>query len=1225
MEIGQNMVKCLFCGTIYVDDFKNKEEEILIVNAYEKLRNYDFSSAQKAFEKILLLYPKSYEAYFGLLQAKHKVVFFAKESSKTPAFFDEILSFLNDKDFLNAVELAPSEVGESFKEQANLVEKIKKEYEEKAKDLPPYDILLNGDEKSKTYQEVLKKLENFSLFLPNSVPKVDVDEAYLYQAVKTSKVEIFVVEKEEDLTNLSFKSLTDRFIYRIKTKERFPSSFIVVCNDNNVSVEEIKKAFPHLQRLYATSDTAYLENLSVFAKTAVERNYNESVSLEKKTIEKIEPIENVNISVVEPTELGQYKIENMPLSDKNKTKWIFYSIKNGDFQTAEKLLSEEENKTGELYYASLLCDLKIKDDEEFFKDLDHFKNKEALENIIKLSSSDFADQFVNNWEELIIKTNDVDVYLKYFDFLSSYNNSSRQKFIDSAINIALETNNNELIDKIEKSFSDTEALINFYFQLAQKTGDDKFYNKILSLNSGHAGSLFALFLKKFSTTENKLTYRNSKDLENVLKYCDKKQRSAFLINICDLVLNVAFYDIKATEEQLDFYLSYIDEEFLQNALIKIATFLQSEGFFSLAEKYLVLAIKNDKQNASLYWQLIQIKTHSKNESELITSSVKISEMEDWATVLSYASDEQTEKYAKIVSSANLTTAQKKFRPETLDKLILTEKLNEFLIRNRKILKDSSELVANYYLKQLTAFDGYFEKIDDANTFEQFFEVEERIFERLEVMDLTLDTSVNLARLARKKENLEQIDKEADRRERKYLSTIEVAERERKTKLILFLTLNVLPFFIVSLLLFLTVIFPSDMFLAINQTALMVTVVLLFAVGAGNFVFNYIKKEGKKSYRISRVVLFVVGAVDLLLMLFAFYAFPPNISISSANEFNKILHNTTNITINLENDIDLKNIEWTELNTNAKILGNGHSLNNLHFKDDENVALFGNFGGEINDLIINISGEYGDVSRFAGVALNLYGKLNNVSVNGEISLSTNENAVVGGMVAEANGGSITASEVNLQLNLTSSSNEKIGGFVGSAGEGFERISESRTSFFQISTNLMKNACLGGLIGENINTNINECYSDVNFNIESTSSSTIGGIVGLNRAQIENAYSVGFLTIQENEESEVGGIVGRNFRRYEGIRKTYSSINISADGESVGYLVGKLEEGIVSDSFAVGENFPLVAQKHGNSGLAQQNNCDLLNSPNNFKNTYDFSKDVWHIKNGTLPMLKCFVTM
>ena len=489
------------------------------------------------------------------------------------------------------------------------------------------------------------------------------------------------------------------------------------------------------------------------------------------------------------------------------------------------------------------------------------------------------------------------------------------------------------------------------------------------------------------------------------------------------------------------------------------------------------------------------------------------------------------------------------------------------------------------------------------------------------MDLTLDTSVNLARLARKKENLEQIDKEADRRERKYLSTIEVAERERKTKLILFLTLDVLPFFIVSLLLFLTVIFPGDMFLAINQTALMVTVVLLFAVGAGNFVFNYIKKEGKKSYRISRVVLFVVGAVDLLLMLFAFYAFPPNISISSANEFNKILHNTTNITINLENDIDLKNIEWTELNSNAKILGNGHTLNNLHFKDDENVALFGNFGGEINDLTIYISGEYSDVSHFAGVALSLNGKLNNVSVNGEISLSTNENAVVGGMVAEAKGGNITASEVNLQLNLTSASNEKIGGFVGSSSEKFERISESRASF-QISTNLMKNAYLGGLIGENINANINECYSDVNFNIENASSSTIGGIVGLNRAQIENAYSVGSLTIQENEESEVGGIVGRNFRRYEGIRKTYSSINISADGESVGYLVGNLEEGIVSDSFAVGENFPLVAQKHGNSGLAQQNNCDLLNSPNNFKNTYDFFKDIWYINSGTLPTLRCF---
>ena len=69
-EIGQNMVKCLFCGTIYVDEYANKEEEILIVQAYEKIRDFKFQEAVSDFDKILTLYPKSHEAYYGRLQAK---------------------------------------------------------------------------------------------------------------------------------------------------------------------------------------------------------------------------------------------------------------------------------------------------------------------------------------------------------------------------------------------------------------------------------------------------------------------------------------------------------------------------------------------------------------------------------------------------------------------------------------------------------------------------------------------------------------------------------------------------------------------------------------------------------------------------------------------------------------------------------------------------------------------------------------------------------------------------------------------------------------------------------------------------------------------------------------------------------------------------------------------------------------------------------------------------
>ena len=119
-EIGQNMVKCLFCGTIYVDEYANKEEEILIVQAYEKIRDFKFQEAVKDFDKILALYPKSHEAYYGRLQAKNKVIYFnSKEGNKRyPSFFGkEIPNYFEDEDFKKAVEFAPKEIAESYNEQ----------------------------------------------------------------------------------------------------------------------------------------------------------------------------------------------------------------------------------------------------------------------------------------------------------------------------------------------------------------------------------------------------------------------------------------------------------------------------------------------------------------------------------------------------------------------------------------------------------------------------------------------------------------------------------------------------------------------------------------------------------------------------------------------------------------------------------------------------------------------------------------------------------------------------------------------------------------------------------------------------------------------------------------------------------------------------------------------------------------------------------------------------
>lgn len=1235
-EIGQNMVKCLFCGTIYVDEYANKEEEILIVQAYEKIRDFKFQEAVSDFDKILTLYPKSHEAYYGRLQAKNKVIYFnSKEGNKRyPSFFgSEIPNYFEDEDFKKAIEFAPHEIAESYNEQASRVEKIRNNYLNDAKNYS-CDVVFNVKEQSENFKRILSVLQEKELkvFLREDVKKQKKNiEAYTFQAINTAKVEVLLVENEEILLEPKIRNLYQRFLYRISVKERFPSSFVVVYDDKTVPLEILKKNFPNLKTLFSTNDINFLADLATFVKNATERNYNENIGLEKREVENVTPVkkEKVEISTVEPTELGHYNVENVPLSEKNKVKWIFYSIKNGDFATAEKLLQEEKENnqpSGEIYFASLLCERKIKTEDEFFSNIENFKNKEELENVLKYSSSDFANNFVNRWEQLIVKENDVDYYLAYLEFLAKYQNSMHDEFITEAEKLAIETLNEDLINTILKCYNptDVDKYTNFYFQLAQKTGDENYYQKILELDEGHVQSLFALFMKNFDTVEEKLSNRDGKALEDVLKYCEPERRSGFLTDLINLISEICFYDIKKAEAQFDFYLSYInDDDILKKTLVSLASNLQAKGFFSLAEKYLTLAIKNDKENAELYWQLIQVKTHCHSESELLTTSVKISEMEDWKTLLNFASDEQAEKYSQVVAKANTTSTKKLFRRELLDKVVLTEKLRDFLIRNDKVLDEASDkATVKYYRQQFGAFESYFDKIENAKTFEEYNEIFERLFARLDVMDLTIDTSVNIAKIANKKDNLEVLEKEAKKRDEKYLSTIEEEKRNRKRKVVLFCCLELVPMLLVLLFLILVIAAPKETYMVFTQNGVIIFTILSVILGLGNLIYNSVKKNVEKKWRLARLSIVIIGFVNLGCLLFGFYIYPPEISITNAYEFNNIVHNASYVDIKLENDIDMVEIDWSPTDFYGNLKGEGYRIYNLSFRGGNTYALFEELGGEVQDLTIEvIEGNFENVSQFAGVALNNNGKIDNCQVSLSANIvSTAENATVGGLVASNGVGEITNSSVSGYINLTSNGNVTFGGLVGETrSDSF--ISENVVALnfnFTFDSGSLE---FGGLVGDNLST-ITCSKAEINLNLNGTlNEAVIGGLVGRTRTSINNSYVTGTINLNY-VNATTGGLVGEFSRRREVVEYCYQNLDIQNISGATGALIGNLREGEVRSCFAVSNLTNLLGSKEFNEGIAPNpQNCQIFESVDAVTNSFGFSEEFWNLS-GNLPTLICF---
>ena len=1231
------MVKCLFCGTIYVDEYANKEEEILIVQAYEKIRSFKFEQATDEFDKILEIYPKSHEAYYGRLQARNKVIYFnSKEGTKRyPSFFGkEIPNYFEDEDFVKAVEFAPKEIAESYNEQAQRVEKIRENFINEAQN-HHYDVVLNAHkEKTENFEKIFSGLtaRNLEVFLRFEIKKQKKDvEAFTFQAVNTAKVEILLLENADFLNNPRVRNLYQRFLYRIEVKDRFPSSFIVVYDSKNVSIEVIKKTFPNLQKLYDINDGNYLEDLLTYVKSATERDYNKKVGLEKRVLkeEKPQKKEKVDIVTIAPAELGHYNVENIPLSEKNKVKWIFYSIKNGDFETAEKLIQEEkeENPSGEIYFASLLCSKKIRTEEEFFSNIDNFSDREELEKVLKYSSSTFANNFVNNWEKLIVKENDVENYLKYLEFLAQYQNSMHNEFLDEAEKLAVETLNEKLIDKILKCLpaDNVDKYTSFYFQLAQKTGDEEYYKKILELDEGHPQALFALFMKNFDTVEEKLSYRNRDDLENVLKYCDKERRSGFLTDLINLVSEISFYDIKKAEEQFDFFLSYIDdEECLQKTLISLASFLQAKGFFKLSEKYLTLAIKNDKENAELYWQLIEVKTHCHNESELLTTSVKISEMEDWKTLLNYANDEQAEKYSQVVAKANISSAKKVFRMETFDKLVLKEKLRDFLIRNDKILKDAQDkTLANYYKEQFKAFESYFEKIENANTFEEYYDIFTRLFDRLDMMDLTIDTSVNIAKVGTKKTSLEVLEKEAKRRDDKYLSTVEEERRWRRRKIVLFCCLLLAPMLLVTLFLIMVVSAPKEMYMVFSQDGVIIFTILSVIVGLGTLIYNSIKVAGEKKWRLARFAITIIGFANLICLLCGFYIYPPEISILNADEFNKIIHNASYVDVVLENDIDLSKFEWTAVDFYGNIDGNNKKLFNINFKNGEkSLALFDEFGGNVENLTIEIlEKEYVGVEEFGAFAITNNGKIENCTANLSIAIDS-ESLVFGGLSAYQGAGEISKSKATVEINLKSNGNLVFGGIVGES----RSKNEMSENMAYVSVNILANKSkinFGGLVGEN-STLISLSKAEVTLNLTGEENEVlVGGLCGRTYRSINDSYVTGSFDFNETKGVTAGGLVGEMAKRQQTIEHSYQNISFESATGRMGALVGYLKEGIVKNSFSVASINKIWGGKGLNEGIAPEpSNCKNFEKVEDVTNEFGFSKEIWNFENG-LPTLKCFM--
>ncbi len=246
---GEYLV-CKFCRNKWQDEKAGDDCAIERVNAWTALRNHDFEKATELFDIIINKNKKDHEAYWGRALATNSIVYvddYANDKKVPTCNNITETSFLKNKDYQKAIDLADKDIKESYKKQAEQIEGIRVEWLETARKEPEYDVFISFKDSDREHgidrtkdsvdvQDLYTALVGmgYKVFFSRVTLRDKVSEhyePYIYNAIKTAKVMIVFGEKAEYFNAVWVKNEWKRFKARLDRGEKKKGSLIAVYKD----------------------------------------------------------------------------------------------------------------------------------------------------------------------------------------------------------------------------------------------------------------------------------------------------------------------------------------------------------------------------------------------------------------------------------------------------------------------------------------------------------------------------------------------------------------------------------------------------------------------------------------------------------------------------------------------------------------------------------------------------------------------------------------------------------------------------------------------------------------------------------------------------------------------------------------------------------------------------------------------------------------------------------
>lgn len=261
LEPGQLIVECEYCGSRQTVPAGDDEKKLrLFDRAGKLLRNCEFDKAAGVFETIVSEYPEEAEAYWGLLLCRYGIEYVddPADGKKIPTCHrSSFVSILDDRDFDLVMENADPAARRVYREEAKVIENLRRQIIEVSTREAAYDIFICYKETDANGQRTLDSVLAQDLYdaLTEAGYRVffsrvsledklgQAYEPYIFAALHSAKIMLAVGTDYEHYNAVWVKNEWSRYLQLIEAGEK---KALIPCF-KQIDAYDMPKEFARLQ------------------------------------------------------------------------------------------------------------------------------------------------------------------------------------------------------------------------------------------------------------------------------------------------------------------------------------------------------------------------------------------------------------------------------------------------------------------------------------------------------------------------------------------------------------------------------------------------------------------------------------------------------------------------------------------------------------------------------------------------------------------------------------------------------------------------------------------------------------------------------------------------------------------------------------------------------------------------------------------------------------------